>query len=142
MRVLLNRNFKWSEYGGYKCYRIELQKFPNKWFVSSERILVSGQKHQIQFQPRQKDGDNKTQQEFQTKNWLSGSGRNQGQWGRDLECQFYHWKLTCCFPKLQIPHQPHLTSFSESSYDMSTPIILSLQVRKVRPQRGYVTYPG
>lgn len=85
MRVVLNRNFKWSEYGGYKCYRIELQKFPNKWFVSSERILVSGQKHQIQFQPRQKDGDNKTQQESQTKNWLSGSGRNQGQWGRALE---------------------------------------------------------
>lgn len=53
--------------------------------------------------------------------------------------QFCLWRLTCSFPKLQTPHQSHLTSISESSYDINinNPIILSPRVRIVRPREFF-----
>ena len=75
----------------------------------------------------------------QTQNWLSGPGRNQGQWGRAQEAAssaFEDWPAAS--PDFRIL-MSRLTSVSESSYDtnMNNPIIVSPQVRKGRP--GEVT---
>ena len=115
--------------------RIELQIFPNKWFLSSGRILLWRPKHQRQFQPRQENRNNKTSRS-QTQNWLSEPGRNQGQWGRAQEAAssaFEDWPAAS--PDFRIL-MSRLTSVSESSYDINinNPIILSPQVRKVRPR--------
>lgn len=72
----------------------------------------------------------------QTQNWLFRT-REESRAMRQHSGvgQFCIWRLTCSFPRLQNPHQSRLTSVSESSYDINinNPIILSPQVRKVRP---------
>lgn len=107
--------------------------------LNSEKILLWRLKHQIQFQPRQKNENTKTQQEpdselaFRTREESRAMRQSSG------VGQFCLWRLTCSFPKLQTPHQSHLTSISESSYDINinNPIILSPRVRIVRPREFF-----